>query len=225
VQQCIDAYLSTLATELSAFYALVSKAAGPQTPLLLIGGGSQIPGIRDTLSRHTWKGPIHLWQHAEYAAVLGAAWPKQAPKNPVKEPAPQAPEPAVAPKPTGKAPAQAEHQPSSLPETITGLSARQCSDFTAGNAMCDVEYLRTFTLDNALVWFRGNLPPGAKAACIQKFVAGDGITLYHFYIDANGRPLINPYTHRRVVYAVRLDSPLDSQFHGSPIILFRLQAK
>lgn len=41
-------------------------------PILLTGGGAQLKGLRETVEQLK-AGPVFLWQHAEFAAVLGAA--------------------------------------------------------------------------------------------------------------------------------------------------------
>jgi len=64
----------SIALELKTFVEQCSQKAtrNENVPILLAGGGSQMPGLLDALDRAT-QGKVLIWNDSEYATALGAA--------------------------------------------------------------------------------------------------------------------------------------------------------
>jgi molecular chaperone DnaK (HSP70) len=73
LDKCFEAFLEWLQDELSRFVKELRNAGFKEVPLLLAGGGSQIPGLLSAISKAGWLGAIHLRKDAEFATVLGTS--------------------------------------------------------------------------------------------------------------------------------------------------------
>ena len=72
VESCSARFVDDVVAELKRFQQSMKSAGVADVPLLLVGGGLHILGLRERLSKE-WNGVVITWKDSEYATVLGAA--------------------------------------------------------------------------------------------------------------------------------------------------------
>lgn len=72
IRKAEDSFNADIAGELKRFTEQCAEATGEeQIPVLLAGGGSCMPNLKETLEKAVL-GEVHVWNDSEYATVLGA---------------------------------------------------------------------------------------------------------------------------------------------------------
>jgi actin-like ATPase involved in cell morphogenesis len=71
VERDVKAFVEKVSEETRRYADKCADAGAPNTPILLTGGGSQMPELRKALE-DLKRGPVYVWHQSEYATVLGA---------------------------------------------------------------------------------------------------------------------------------------------------------
>lgn len=82
----------------------------------------------------------------------------------------------------------------------------------------------SYTLEEAVAWFKSNMPRGVSAGCLLR-IRPDGKhpyqRLHHCFLNEAREPLLNGDYPHRVVNTKTLGDSLDRQFAGTDMIVFR----
>jgi actin-like ATPase involved in cell morphogenesis/tetratricopeptide (TPR) repeat protein len=89
LEQCISEFVDRVDDDTRRFMARCQQAASlKEIPLLLVGGGSRMPGLKESLEKLA-PGMVLHWNQSDYATVLGAVeQPLSKPQDPHPEPDP-----------------------------------------------------------------------------------------------------------------------------------------
>ena len=78
-----------------------------------------------------------------------------------------------------------------------------------------------YSLEDAIKWFKANMPSDASGGCIYKKSSTKEIVLHHCFIDKNNEPRLDGTTPHRIVYTIQLSQDLEQQFQNKDMLVFK----
>ena len=79
-----------------------------------------------------------------------------------------------------------------------------------------------YSLEDAIKWFKANMPPDASGGCIyKKSLKTREIVLHHCFIDKDNNPKLDGSVPHRVVYTIQLSQDLEQQFQNKDMLVFK----